>query len=60
MALVGIRNLVRFDKRDIEFLKEFLGAVDDSHRALVSKVLYGIFTRYVIPSIKVATSLIAS
>jgi hypothetical protein len=56
----GLFLLIRFDKVDIEFFKEFLGAVDDSHRALVSKVLYGIFTRYVIPSIKVATSLTAS
>ena len=46
MALVGIRNLVRFDKRDIEFLKEFFGAVDDSHRPLVLRVRYGIFISF--------------
>jgi len=28
-------NLVRFDKRDIEFLKEFLGAVEESHTLLL-------------------------
>jgi hypothetical protein len=42
----GLFRLVRFDKGDIEFFKEFYGAVDDSHRPLVSKVLYGIFTSF--------------
>ena len=42
----GLFLLIRFDKGDIEFFKEFYGAVDDSHRPLVSKVLYGIFTSF--------------
>jgi len=38
MPFSRLRNLIGLDKRDIEFFKEFTGAVDESHNCKLNRM----------------------